>query len=70
MKASELAPGMLLHGALSTAPVHSVSTARTEVTYNLIVADFHTYFIGERRLLSHDNTVRRPTAGSVPGLAK
>ncbi len=70
LKAREIEPGMMLHGVTSTAAVHSVSTSRTEVTFNLIVADFHTYFVGERKLLSHDNTVRRPTAAAVPGLAK
>ena len=32
------------------------------------VADFHTYFITDRRLLSHDNTPRQPTQSTLPGL--
>ena len=39
-----------------------------EATYNLIVADFHTYFVGEGKILSHDNTIREPTVALVPGL--
>jgi hypothetical protein len=37
-------------------------------TYNLSVADFHTYFVGECRVLSHDVTDQLPTLKVVPGL--
>ncbi len=36
--------------------------------YNLIVADFDSYFVGVAGILVHDNTPRRPTAALVPGL--
>lgn len=36
-------------------------------TYNLIVADFHTYFVGKSRILSHDNTLQRPIMLARPG---
>ena len=70
LKARELEPGMLLHGVTSTTAVRSVDAGPTDVTYNLIVADFHTYFVGPSKLLSHDNTVRRATAAVVPGMTK
>jgi hypothetical protein len=70
LKARELESGMLLHGVTSTVAVRSVDAGATDVTYNLIVADFHTYFVGPSKLLSHDNTVRRPAAAGVPGLTK
>jgi len=38
-------------------------------TYNLVVADFNTYFVGKSRILSHDNTLRGATKAVVPGLA-
>ena len=38
-------------------------------TYNLVVADFNTYFVGKCRVLCHDNTLRAPTKSVVPGLA-
>jgi hypothetical protein len=38
-------------------------------TYNLVVADFNTYFVGKSRILSHDNTLRGATKSVVPGLA-
>ena len=70
LKARELEAGMMLHGATTTAAVRAVDSGPSEVTYNLIVADFHTYFVGPTRLLSHDNTVRQPAAAGVPGLSK
>lgn len=36
--------------------------------FNLVVADFHTDFIGEGLILTHDNTPREPTNALVPGL--
>ena len=46
----------------------SVELAPEEETYNLVVADFHTYFVGYRKVLSHDNSMRMPTRAVVPGL--
>ena len=37
--------------------------------YNLVVADFGTYFVGKTGLLVHDNTPRQAGAGKLPGLA-
>jgi hypothetical protein len=34
----------------------------------VIVADFQSYFVGEGKILCHDNTVGRPTKATVPGL--
>ncbi len=70
LKARELEPGMSLHGVTTTAAVRSLGSGPSDVTYNLIVADFHTYFVGSSKLLSHDNTVRRPAVAGVPGLSK
>ena len=43
------------------------SSLEARVAYNLIVADFSTYFVAERGLLVHDNTPRKPTAALLPG---
>jgi len=67
-KARDLKPGSYLHGVRGTTPVESVEEDGREPTYNLIVADFHTYFAGEQLVLSHDNTIRAATRGGVPGL--
>jgi hypothetical protein len=37
-------------------------------TFNLVVAYFNTYFVGESGVLVHDITPRRSTAAVVPGL--
>jgi hypothetical protein len=39
-------------------------------SYNLIVADFHSYFVGDQGILVHDNTPRAPTAALLPGLGE
>jgi hypothetical protein len=44
-----------------------VDTYYDGMAYNLIVADFNSYFVGERGILVHDNTPRAPTAALVPG---
>jgi len=68
VKAREIKPGDPLHHATGTIEVVSVTRGPSEVTFNLVVADFHTYFAGADRLLSHDNTVHQRTDLVVPGL--
>jgi hypothetical protein len=70
VKARELEPGMRCHTLTGTVPIETVEKGSTQATYNLVVADFHTYFAGRQRVLTHDNTVRRPTRCIVPGLVK
>ena len=67
-KASQLEPGMLLHTVDGPLPVRSVETGRDAETFNLVVADFASYFVGQQRILSHDFTLRQPTSAIVPGL--
>jgi hypothetical protein len=67
--ARELQPGMRFHSVDGASEILSVEDAgRDEKAYNLIVADFHTYFAGDGKILSHDNTPRAPTNALVPGL--
>lgn len=70
VKARLLQPGQQLHGVAGAVAIESVEPGSHEQTYNLIVADFHTYFAGEARVLNHDNTVRESTDRVVPGLAR
>lgn len=67
--AKELEGGAILHGARGPVRVESIEPAGDAEAYNLIVADFSTYFVGERGILAHDNTPRQPTTATVPGLA-
>ena len=68
VKARDLQEGTFLHSAEGAVEVVSVYPAGTEETFNLIVADHHTYFITEAAILNHDNTIRRLTNAIVPGL--
>jgi hypothetical protein len=67
--AKELQQGSLLHGVSGAVPVESVQPAAPAAAYNLIVADFNSYFVGASRVLVQDNTPRKPTDAIVPGLA-
>lgn len=70
VRARELTPAMKLYDVHGTTPIRNVTPEdENEQTYNLIVADFHTYFVGPERVLSYDVTPLRPTAITVPGVA-
>jgi hypothetical protein len=68
-KSRELESGQVLHTARGPLHVSTVEQGSEAQTYNLVVADFNTYFVGHSLVLSHDNTVRTPTQALVPGLA-
>ncbi|MGA2059687.1 MAG: polymorphic toxin-type HINT domain-containing protein [Thermoguttaceae bacterium] len=70
VKARDLEAGMRLHTLNGTANIEAVGTSQAQETYNLIVADFHTFFAGEVKTLTHDNTIRQPTNMVLPGLSK
>jgi hypothetical protein len=59
-RARQLQPGTSLKLLSGTAEIQAVSEADPEQTYNLIVADFHTYFVGASKVINHDNTLRQP----------
>jgi hypothetical protein len=64
----ELEEGAFLHAISGTATVESIRPSNDEETFNLVVSDFNTYFVGESGILVHDNVPRRPTRSVVPGL--
>lgn len=66
--AKELDATAVLHGVTGSYKIRSVESAPEAEAYNLLVADFSTYFVGETGLLVHDNTPRRPTRAAVPGI--
>jgi len=68
IKSRELRSGQILHSASGPVHISSVGMGNEAETYNLVVADFGTYFVGYRKVLSHDNTIRQPTRALVPGL--
>lgn len=67
--ARHLEPGDLLHGLNGAHAIESIEEESQPVrTFNLVVADFHSYFCGPDKVLSHDNTVRAPSTVVLPGL--
>ena len=69
VKARDLKPGMVVHGAQQSATVVSNEPGPTSPTFNLVMADNHNYFVGESRLLTHDNTPRQATSLVAPGIS-
>jgi hypothetical protein len=68
--AKELKPGDRLHTVSGTVVLDNAERRDEERCYNLVVADFNTYFVGEAKLLVHDITLRDPTDKIVQGLLK
>lgn len=70
LKARDLKSQTLLHTVTGNAPIWSVKQDQSAVTYNLVVADFHTYFVGEAGVLCQDLLAPKRTNSLVPGLAR
>lgn len=68
--AKELGDGAILHSVNGPVRIDAIEPLDEAEAYNLVVADFNTYFVGKSGILVHDNTQRRPTTAVVPGLAK
>jgi hypothetical protein len=66
--AKELKASQLLHTPHGPLPIDSISQGQPATCYNLIVADFGTYFVSDQQVLVHDNNLRQVTAATVPGL--
>ncbi len=64
-KARNIKSGDKLRGVEESVLVWSVEEAFEAPTYNVIVADYHTYFAGPGRIISHDNTLCRQIADAV-----
>ena len=69
VKSRQLKSGASIHAVNGAVPVSAVESGSNAETYNLVVAENNTYFVGESRILCHDNTIRQPTDRVVPGLA-
>ncbi|TWU32878.1 polymorphic toxin-type HINT domain-containing protein [Novipirellula artificiosorum] len=68
LRSKELTDGMVLHHATGTTQIEAIEASKPAESYNLVVADFHTYFVGPERILSYDVTDLSPTLQVVPGL--
>jgi hypothetical protein len=49
-------------------PIDAIENAEPVEAYNLVVADFGTYFVGKDRWLVHDNSPISPVRLEMPGL--
>jgi hypothetical protein len=49
-------------------PIDSIEEAKPAEAYNLVVADFGTYFVGKDRMLVHDNSPLKAARLDMPGL--
>ena len=65
--AKELKLGDRLHTASGWSEIQGIKPVDAGETHNLVVADFNTYFVGNRRILTHDITMPQMVTGGVPG---
>lgn len=69
-KMRELTANEPMHTATGMHRIQRVEDeGKSEKVYNLVVADFHTYFVGKSMVLSHDVMAPGLTNLKVPGLA-
>ena len=68
--AKSLSVGDRVHGVTGSALIDVIEEAKPDEAYNLVVADFGTFFAGTEPVLVHDNTYREPTTALVPGLLR
>jgi hypothetical protein len=64
-----LEAGQQLVTVSGSVDLQSATKGEEAVAYNLEVGQFHTYFVGESRLLVHDNTCPQPTTNIMPGVS-
>jgi hypothetical protein len=62
-----LSAGDPLYGGKGSVELRTVAAGEDAPAYNLIVGEYHTYFVGNSRLLVHDNNFPQPTLATVPG---
>jgi hypothetical protein len=66
--AKELKAGQWLHTPGGPMLIESCHQQGAAECYNLVVADFNSFFVGEIQALVHDNNLRQVTSAKVPGL--
>lgn len=67
--ARQLEPGARVHAVRGPVEVLANQPGRTLEAYNLVVSEFHTYFVGDTMLLVHDNAPLGEQGERLPGLA-
>jgi hypothetical protein len=67
-----LTPGDSLHtleGPANLTRLEPLNPNEITEAYNLVVDGFHTYVVGDQRVVVHDNTCPRPVTVKTPGLS-
>ena len=64
--ARDLKPGDVLRTLDGTARITAVEPAPVQPVFNLDVAEFRTYFVGDSAILVHDNTMPPPHPSEPP----
>jgi hypothetical protein len=67
--AKTLEPCMRLHSLDGPVEVEAILESEKVQCHNLVVDEFHTYFVGKSKLLVHDKGCPLPVVSSVPGSA-
>jgi hypothetical protein len=66
--ARNLRPGDRLYALDGALEVKEVETSQSLPAHNLVVSEFHTYFVGAEKLLVHDNVAPSEDPGALPGM--
>jgi hypothetical protein len=69
VKTKDLQVGNCLRTSTGSISIQTFQVLPSEKTYNLVIDQDHTYFVGQSRLLSFDASEAIPTFQKVPGLA-
>jgi hypothetical protein len=56
-----------LHAMAGPLSIDSIEPDVDQECHNLIVDEFHTFFVGKSRLLVHDKSCPQPTTARIPG---
>ena len=67
VQAESLQPGMVLACSQGVVLVSDVTPGKPQELYNLVVDGNANYFVGQAKILSHDNTLIRATKKLLPG---
>jgi len=68
VKTKELKEGMSLRTTSGYSTIKSLKDSEAIETFNLVVDEDHTYFVGQSRVLAYDATELSPTFQLMPGL--
>jgi hypothetical protein len=68
--AKALKPAMKLHAVNAAEEVAAIEKGEDVACHNLVVDEFHTFFVGKSMLLVHDKSCPQPTTALIPGMVR